>query len=123
MNTRAPTMTSILLFYSLAFVVPPAFADNLTLRIGAGHPTTGFAYVQAVDNYFIPEVTKRAKAQGYNVTFIKAWAGSVAKVDGIIDAVQRGVLDIGLCLPTFEPGKADIFNFSFYAPFGPSDPK
>ena len=111
------------LFSTLTFAASVTYADNITLRVGAGHPATGFSYVQAVDTYFIPEVTKRAKAKGHNVTFIKAWAGSVAKLDGVIDAVSRGVLDIGLCLPTFEPGKADLFNFSFYAPFGPSDPR
>ena len=111
------------LFSTLIFVASASYADDITLRVGAGHPATGFSYVQAVDTYFIPEVTKRAKAKGHNVTFIKAWAGSVAKLDGVIEAVERGVLDIGLCLPTFEPGKADIFNFSFYAPFAPSDPR
>jgi TRAP-type C4-dicarboxylate transport system substrate-binding protein len=44
-------------------------------------------------------------------------------VDGVIDAVERGVLDIGLSNPTFEPGKAALLNMSFYAPFGSPDPK
>src|SRR4051794_7821497 len=78
-----------------------AMADEYTIRIGAGHPSTGFAYVQAAESHFIPEVVKEAKKKGHDIRFIRAWAGSVAKVDGIIDAVQKGVLDIGLSNPTF----------------------
>lgn len=122
MNKIFSALVSIV-FVTLICTAPAARAEDITLRVGAGHPVAGFSYVQAVDSYFIPEVVKRAKEKGHNVTFIKAWAGSVAKLDGVIDAVERGVLDIGLSLPTFEPGKADIFNFSFYAPFGPSDPR
>ncbi|MES2785314.1 MAG: TRAP transporter substrate-binding protein DctP [Pseudomonadota bacterium] len=98
-------------------------AADVTLRIGAGHPPVGFAYVQAADSYFIPEVTRLAASKGHNVRFIKAWAGTVAKVDGVIEAVEKGVLDIGLSNPSFEPSRAPLLNISFYAPFVSPDPQ
>ena len=106
-----------------ALATSTVHAADLILRIGAGHPTTGFAYVQAADAYFIPEVIRRASEKGHSVRFIKAWAGTVAKVDGIIEAVEKGILDIGLSNPSFEPSKAPLMNISFYAPFVSSDPR
>ena len=120
---RTFTPVAVLAATALLGFSRPASADDVALRIGAGHPVTGFAYVQAADNYFVAEVVKRAKSKGHNVRFIKAWAGSVAKVDGIVEAVEKGVLDIGLSNPTFEPAKAALLNVSFYAPFVSPDPK
>lgn len=95
--------------------------QQITLRIGAGHPTPALAYVFAADNFFIPEVTKRAQAKGINVRFIRAWAGTVAKVDGVVEAVQKGALDIGLSVPAFEQARTALLNYSLYFPFTSSD--
>lgn len=98
-----------------------ARADDLTLRIGAGHPTPALAYVMVADTFFVPEVVKRAQAKGINVRFIKAWAGTVAKVDGIVEAVQKGTLDIGLSVPAFEQSRTALLNYSLYFPFTSPD--
>lgn len=97
-----------------------AFADNFTLRIGSGHPPA-LGFTGIADSYFVPEVTRRAKAMGHNVRFIKAYAGTVAKVDGIVEAVQKGTLDIGLQATIFDTERGALFNFSFYVPFTSSD--
>lgn len=99
-----------------------ALAADITLRIGAGHPTPALAYVLAADTHFVPEVTRRAKEKGHNVRFVKAWAGTVAKVDGIVEAVQKGALDIGLSVPAFEQARTSILNYSLYFPFSSTDP-
>lgn len=112
----------ILVMTGIAMMATQSVAADFTFRIGAGHPVAGFAYVQAADSYFIPEVIKRAAAAGHNVRFVRAWAGSVAKVDGIIDAVEKGILDIGLSNPSFEPSKAGLLTISYYAPFVSQDP-
>jgi TRAP-type C4-dicarboxylate transport system substrate-binding protein len=98
-----------------------ARADDFTLRIGAGHPTPALVYVIAHDTYFVPEVIRRAKEKGHNVRFIKAWAGTVAKIDAITEAVQNGTLDIGLAAPVFEPTRLGILNFGNLTPFASSD--
>ena len=41
----------------------------------------------------MPEVEKHVKERtGHSVRFIKAWAGTIAKPDAIIDAVGKGSL-------------------------------
>jgi TRAP-type C4-dicarboxylate transport system substrate-binding protein len=99
-----------------------AHAENFTLRMGGGH-TTGLTYVSVFDKYFATEVAARVKANtGHQVRFIKAWGGSVAKVDGIIEAVQKNTLDIGLSPIGFEQSRASLLNYSAYMPFTSPDP-
>ncbi|MBL8380280.1 MAG: TRAP transporter substrate-binding protein DctP [Burkholderiales bacterium] len=117
-------LLTLVLAASPALLLIPATAQaqqEITLRIGAGHPTPALAYVLAHDTFFIPEVEKRAKAKNINVRFVKAWAGTVAKVDGIVEATQKGTLDIGLAVPVFEPTRLGLFNFGNHTPFGPTD--
>ncbi len=107
---------------ALALAAGTASADNFTLRMGGGH-TTGTTYVKVFDSFFADEVAKRVKAQtGHNIRFIKAWGGSVAKVDGGIEAVQKGSLDIVLSPIGFEQARAGLLNYSAYLPFTSDDP-
>ncbi len=106
-----------------ALAVPALRAQAETvLRIGAGHPTPALAYVLVADTFFVPEVTRRAKERGLNVRFIKAWAGTVAKVNGVVETVQKGALDIGLSVPAFEQARTALLNYGQYFPFTTTDP-
>ncbi|MFV0244709.1 MAG: hypothetical protein ACK5IB_06795 [Qingshengfaniella sp.] len=99
-----------------------AQADTFLLRMGGGH-TTGLTYVSVFDGYFADEVSSRVKAEtGHTIRFIKAWGGSVAKVDGAIEAVQNGTLDIGLSPIGFEQSRAALLNYSAMVPFTTDDP-
>jgi TRAP-type C4-dicarboxylate transport system substrate-binding protein len=105
-----------------AFTLPAAHAQQeILLRIGAGHPTPALAYVLIADTFFVPEVVRRAKDKGLNVRFIKAWAGTVARLDGIVEAVQKGALDIGLSVPAFEQSRTALLNYGLYFPFTTTD--
>lgn len=105
-----------------AIALPSARAQQeIVLRIGAGHPTPALSYVLIADTFFVPEVVRRAKDKGLNVRFIKAWAGTVAKVDGIVEAVQKGALDIGLSVPSFEQSRTALLNYGVYFPFTTTD--
>lgn len=106
----------------MAVAAGSAHAADYTLRMGGGH-TTGTTYVKVFDTFFVDEVAKRVKAQtGHNIRFIKAWGGSVAKVDGGIEAVQKGSLDIVLSPIGFEQARAGLLNYSAYLPFTSDDP-
>lgn len=99
-----------------------AAADTFLLRMGGGH-TTGLTYVSVFDTYFADEVAKRVTEEtGHSIRFVKAWGGSVAKVDGAIEAVQRGTLDIGLSPIGFEQSRAALLNYSAMVPFTTDDP-
>ncbi len=105
---------------ALLLAAVPALAQQHTVRIGGGHPTA-VTYVNQFDTYFVPEVQKRAEAKNIKVRFIKAWGGTVAKLDNTSEAVQKGSLDIGLTVPTFEGSRLGLVNFSNHVPFGSSD--
>jgi len=107
---------------ALSLVLSAAHADTFRLRMGGGH-TTGLTYVKVYDTFFADEVSKRVKERtGHDIRFIKAWGGSVAKVDGTIEAVQNGTLDIGLVPIGFEQSRAGLLNYSAFMPFTTSDP-
>ncbi|MBN8507825.1 MAG: TRAP transporter substrate-binding protein DctP [Burkholderiales bacterium] len=106
-----------------SLALPRARAQQeIVLRIGAGHPTPALAYVFIADTFFVPEVVRRAKDKGLNVRFVKAWAGTVAKLDGIVEAVQKGALDIGLAVPSFDQSRTALLNYGLYFPFTTTDP-
>lgn len=116
------TFKKLLTLTALATAVCGASAASFTLRMGGGHPT-GLTYVGVYDTYFATEVGKRVKEKtGHDIRFIKAWGGSVAKVDGVIEAVQKGTLDIGLSPIGFEQSRAGLLNYSAYVPFTSPDP-
>lgn len=99
-----------------------AFAEKITFRVGSGHPPV-LAYVAEFKKYFIPEFTKRVKAEtGDTVTFVEAYGGSVAKLPEVFDAVESGLLDLGLQSTPFEPRNLFLSNYAFKVPFGPTDP-
>ncbi|MES2785318.1 MAG: TRAP transporter substrate-binding protein DctP [Pseudomonadota bacterium] len=112
----------ILAASAIAFAAVSANADSYTLRMGGGH-TPGLTYVHVYDTFFTEEVIKRVKTKtGHDIRFIKAWGGSVAKVDGALEAVQKGSLDIGLSPIGFEQARAGLLNYSAYMPFTSDDP-
>lgn len=95
-----------------------AQADSFTLRIGAGHPEGPVPYVRLMGSYFVPEVTKRvAEETEHEVRFIEAYGGTVAKLPEVLEATQRGILDIGHTCFCFEPTKAFANNLNYYVPF------
>ncbi len=106
----------------LAVGSSPAFADKITFRAGSGHPPV-LAYVDQFKKYYIPEFKKRVKAEtGHDVTFVEAYGGSVAKLPEVFDAVESGLLDIGLLSIPFEPRNLFLANYAYKVPFGPEDP-
>lgn len=99
-----------------------ADAATITLRVGSGHPPV-LPYVSQFKSYFIPEFTKRVKeATGDKVRFIEAYGGSVAKLPEVFDAVETGLLDIGLQSTPFEPVNLFLANYAYKVPFGTPDP-
>mgnify|MGYP000011441398 FL=1 len=99
-----------------------AYAENITLRIGAGHPSGPAVYVNDVENFFVPEVKRRVASETeHNIDFVEGYGGAIAGVAETLEAVQNGILDIGAYCMCFEPAKLFLHNFPYYAPFGPQD--
>lgn len=103
----------------VASYAPAAVAENITLRIGAGHPNA-LTYVKGWDDFFETELKARAAELGYNVRLIEAW-GTVANVTNVTETVSNGALDIGLAIPIFEASTLELYNFGNMLPFASPD--
>lgn len=106
----------------LALGAGPVDAKNITLRIGSGHPSKPVPYVRQMEHHFVPRVVDRvAKETGHKVRFIQAYAGKVAKVHETLEAVEKGLLDIGGWCVCFEGAKMMPMNFDYFTPFTTPD--
>ena len=67
-------------------------AETISLTVVAGHPpiTKGVAGVR---DFFIPEVDRRLAEAGstYSIDWTQAYAGAVADVNGVLEAVESGI--------------------------------
>jgi C4-dicarboxylate-binding protein DctP len=96
--------------------------QTITLRIASGHPTAN-TYVELLQDFFVPEVTKRVAAETkYKVNFIEGWGGSMVKVTDVLEGVQSGIIDMGGYNFGFEPSNLPLHSFQVMLPFGTMDP-
>lgn len=106
----------------LGAAVAPAFAEDIKLRIASGHPTAN-TYVNLMQNFFVPEVTKRVAARtSHKVEFIEGYGGSMVKVADTLEGVQSGIIDIGGYCFCFEPSNLPLHAFQVMLPFGTMSP-
>jgi len=106
----------------LAFALP-AQAEKFTFKIASGH-SPSWHFVQLPQTFFIPEVKKRVKEKtGHDIEFIESFSGASVKPTEVLEAVESGVVDIGIFCTCFEAQKMALNNFPMYLPFGPSNPE
>ncbi|MEP9377524.1 C4-dicarboxylate TRAP transporter substrate-binding protein [Aquabacter sp. CN5-332] len=99
---------------ALAF---PAAADTFRLRIASGHPAVN-TYVNLMQTFFVPEVTKRvAEKTSHKIEFVEGYGGSMVKVADTLEAVQSGIIDIGGYCFCFEPSNLPMHAFQVMLPF------
>ena len=95
-----------------------SFADTFTLRVGSGHPSKPTAYVTNMEKVLVPNIKKRVAAEtNHKVRIIEAYAGKIAKVHETLEAVEKGLLDIGSYCVCFETAKLLPWNFDYFVPF------
>ncbi len=100
----------------------PARAEDIRLRIASGHPTAN-TYVNLMNTFFVPEVTKRVAAKTkHKVEFIEGYGGSIVKVADTLEGVQSGIIDIGGYCFCFEPSNLPLHAFQIMLPFGTMSP-
>jgi TRAP-type C4-dicarboxylate transport system substrate-binding protein len=97
-------------------------AEDIRLRIASGHPAVN-TYVNLMQNFFVPEVTKRvAERTKHKVEFIEGYGGSMVKVADTLEGVQSGIIDVGGYCFCFEPSNLPLHAFQVMLPFGTMDP-
>jgi TRAP-type C4-dicarboxylate transport system substrate-binding protein len=99
-----------------------ARAEDIKLRIASGHPPAN-TYVSLMQNFFVPEVTKRVAARTkHKVEFIEGYGGAMTKVADTLEGVQSGIIDMGGYCFCFEPSNLPLHAFQVMLPFGTMDP-
>ncbi len=100
-----------------------AQAENIKLRIASGHPAAN-TYVNLMQSFFVPEVTKRvAERTQHKVEFVEGYGGSMVKVADTLEGVQSGIVDIGGYCFCFEPSNLPLHAFQVMLPFGTMSPE
>jgi len=94
MNVRA--MLKPLAVAAAGFAASPAWSqDTLRLRVAFGHPPVN-TYVNLMQTFFVPEVTKRVAARTkHKEEFVEGYGGAMVKVADTLEGVQSGLIDIG----------------------------
>jgi C4-dicarboxylate-binding protein DctP len=100
-----------------------AFAqETIRLRIASGHASVN-TYVNLMQTFFVPEVTKRVAARTkHKIEFVEGYGGSMVKVSETLEGVQSGIIDIGGYCFCFEPSNLPLHAFQVMLPFGTMDP-
>ena len=100
-----------------------AQAETIRLRIASGHPAAN-TYVNLMQNFFVPEVTKRvAQRTTHKVEFVEGYGGAMVKVADTLEGVQSGLIDIGGYCFCFEASNLPLHAFQVMLPFGTMSPK
>ncbi len=127
MGTRKLRSAPLKLFAATAgiavgLISGPAAAEDIKLRIASGHPAVN-TYVNLMQNFFVPEVTKRVAARTkHKVEFIEGYGGAMVKVADTLEGVQSGIIDVGGFCFCFEPSNLPLHAFQVMLPFGTMDP-
>jgi len=96
--------------------------ETIRLRIASGHPPVN-TYVNLMQNFFVPEVTKRvAERTKHKVEFVEGYGGAMVKVADTLEGVQSGIIDIGGFCFCFEPSNLPLHAFQVMLPFGTMSP-
>lgn len=100
-----------------------AHAENIRLRIASGHPAVN-TYVNLMQTFFVPEVTKRvAERTQHKIEFVEGYGGSMVKTADTLEGVQTGIIDIGGYCFCFEPSNLPLHSFQVMLPFGTMSPE
>ena len=112
----------VMLAITLTMPMAPAQAKTYKLTSAAGHPPI-FLWVTLTRDFFIPEVDRLLTEAGGKdkITWNQAYGGTVAKIGGVLEAVEEGIVDIGFVGTIFEAPKMPLHNVSYMTPFGSGD--
>jgi C4-dicarboxylate-binding protein DctP len=93
-------------------------ADEFNFLIASGN-APGLVYVNELQQFFIPEVSKRIAARTpHKVEFIESWGGSMVKLADTLEGVQAGISDFGAYRFYFEPSNLPLHAYQVMLPFG-----
>jgi len=106
----------------IAILSQPAHAltmkgNDITLRIGSGHPPF-ITYIKQFKAVLIPRIVERVKKETkYTIKFREHYSGTIVNVFDTLEGIQDGRLDLGGWCVCFDDDKAMAMNLPFFVPF------
>ncbi len=105
-----------------ALATPALAQESIPLTIVAGHAPVAKG-VALIRDHFAPEVNRLLKEAGndYRIDWTEAYAGSVADYNGVLEAVESGIADLGYVPHLFEGDKLPLEQITYVTPLGSAD--
>ena len=94
---------------------PAAAQETINLTAVSGYSPV-VTWTREFRAFFIPEVNKRL-ASKYKINWNEAYGGQIANPGGELQAIQRGLADIGIVVIPFHTDKIGLYAINFYTPF------
>lgn len=96
--------------------------QTLRLTFASGYPPN-FLFVQEMQKNFAEEINQELTKNGnrYRIEWNFALAGTLAKIPGMLEAMENGQAEFGHVSHLFAPGKLPLQNVDAFAPFTTPD--
>ncbi|MDA1091411.1 MAG: C4-dicarboxylate TRAP transporter substrate-binding protein [Proteobacteria bacterium] len=99
-----------------------AAAETIKLTAIDGYPPKAM-WVDRFIKFFIPEIDKGlAKTGKYKIEWNQAWSGQIAKPKNVLQAIQKGLGDIGVVTTVFHGSRVPLQMIAYATPFVTTDP-
>jgi TRAP-type C4-dicarboxylate transport system substrate-binding protein len=118
-----PFRLSVLAALSASIFATGAQAQTtINLTVIDGYPPKSLWIKEFID-FYIPEVDKRlAKDNKYKIRWNQAWGGQIAKPNGVLEGVQKGLGDMGIVTTAIYGDKMNVLAVAYATPFVTNDP-
>lgn len=108
--------------WGLLAMLPAQAQTTINLTAIDGYPPKSLWIKEFID-FYIPEVDKRlAKDNKYKIRWNQAWGGQIAKPNGVLEGIQKGLGDIGIVTTAIYGDKMNILAVAYATPFVTNDP-
>lgn len=98
-----------------------ANAETIKLTIGAAHSARTMDYMEALDDFFKPEVSKRVEENtDYEIEWTDAY-GTVVSSSETVSGCRDGLVDIVAVFVAASAGEIPLHNFCYILPFACAD--
>ncbi|MBL4786327.1 MAG: C4-dicarboxylate TRAP transporter substrate-binding protein [Cohaesibacteraceae bacterium] len=94
-------------------------AKDFSMNVASGSPPV-VPWVKMISTVFIPEVNARLEGK-HTINWIESYSGTAAKVGGVLEAVESGLVEMGQVYAIFEQDKLILQNLTYMTPFGSDD--
>lgn len=94
---------------TLAVAGQAARAETFSINVASGSPPV-VPWVRLISEVFIPEVNRRLEGR-HTINWIESWSGTAAKVGGVLEAVESGLIEMGQIYAIFEQDKLGAAPF------------